>query len=63
MEIAALTNQDLIGLLQVGLIAWVIWLMSRSNAERQANADVLKSVANTLNTHTAALQKLLEERS
>ena len=63
MEIVALTNQDLIGLLQVGLIAWGIWLLSRSNAEQQATANVLKSVANTLNTHTTALQKLLEERS
>ena len=38
----------LVSLLQTGLITWGIWLMSQSNAERKANADVLQGVAETL---------------
>ncbi len=59
----------LVSLLQTGLITWGIWLMSQSNAERKANADVLQGVAETLRGHTAtleiqtqALKQLLEER-
>lgn len=59
----------LVSLLQTGLITWGIWLMSQSNAERKANADVLQGVAETLRGHTAtleiqnqALRQLLEER-
>ncbi len=37
--------------------------MSQSNEYRQANAEVLKSVADTLNTYTDALKQLLQERS
>ncbi len=45
----------LVSLLQTGLIAWGIWLMARSNNDRKAIAD-------TLNTHTDALRRLLEEQ-
>ncbi len=45
----------LVSLLQTGLIAWGIWLMARSSNDRKAIAD-------TLNTHTDALRRLLEER-
>lgn len=45
----------LVSLLQTGLIAWGIWLMARFNNDRKAIAD-------TLNTHTDALRRLLEER-
>ena len=50
----------LVSLLQTGLITWGIWLMSQSNVERKANADVLQGVAETLRTHTHALRVVLE---
>ena len=60
----------LLGLAGLALIAYGIHVMKGSNAERQANAEVLRGVANSLNsiattldTHTAALKKLLEERN
>ena len=67
----------LIGIAGLALLAYGIHVMQGSNAERQANAEVLKGVANSLNsmaatldahtnvldTHTAALKKLLEERN
>ena len=53
---AAEWAQVTVSLLQTALIAWGIWLISKSNKDRQAIAD-------TLNTHTDALKKLLEERS
>ena len=59
----------LVSLLQTGLITWGIRLISQSNTERKANADVLQGVAETLRGHTAtleiqtqALRQLLEER-
>ena len=61
---------SLIGIAGLALIAYGIHIMKGSNAERQANAEVLKGVANSLNsiaatldTHTEALKKLLEERN
>ncbi len=62
-NMAAEWAQVTVSLLQTALIAWGIWLMSKSNQDRQANAEVLKSVADTLNTHTDALKQLLQERS
>ena len=60
----------LLGLAGLALIAYGIHVMKGSNAERQANAEVLRGVANSLNsmaatldTHTEALKKLLEERN
>ncbi len=45
---------SLIGIAGLALIAYGIHVMSRGNTERQAIAD-------TLNTHTQALQKVLEK--
>lgn len=72
----ATLGQVVVGLAQTALIAWGIWLMSQSNAERKANtavmkanADVLQGVAKTLRGHiaalaiqTQALKQLPEER-
>lgn len=45
---------SLIGIAGLALVAYGIHMMGRGNTERQAIAD-------TLNTHTQALQKVLEK--
>jgi len=69
LQAYAALGQIVVGLSQTALIAWGIWLMSQSNAERKANADVLQGVAETLRGHTAtleiqnqALRQFLEDR-
>ncbi len=58
MQQAAVTAAYIVGLVQCGLIGWGLWLMSRSNASRDATLTALERQGEALRAQGAVLAEI-----